>query len=84
MKVKLCVHFICLPLQRCNFHATFFSYMRKAELGETITIEGNTLKLGRRVAFLTATLRDEKGKLIATGKHTKLILGKSLTCGTFN
>lgn len=49
----------------------FFSYMRKAELGETITIEGNTLKLGRRVAFLTATLRDEKGKLIATGKHTK-------------
>lgn len=49
--------------------------MRKAVLGETITIEGNTEKLGARVAFLTATLRDKDSKIIATGKHTKLILG---------
>lgn len=52
--------------------------MRKAELGETITIEGKTVKLGGRVAFLTATLLDKNQKIIATGKHTKLILGKML------
>ncbi|CAC5399077.1 acyl-coenzyme A thioesterase 13-like [Mytilus californianus] len=54
------------------------SYMRKAELGETITIEGKTVKLGGRVAFLTATLLDKNQKIIATGKHTKLILENKL------
>ena len=52
------------------------SYATAAKLGETVLVEAETLKVGRSTALLSVTLREEKsGALIATGRHTKFLLG---------
>ncbi|KAJ8300889.1 hypothetical protein KUTeg_022408 [Tegillarca granosa] len=51
------------------------SYMKAAKVGEDITIDAKTLKLGNRLAFLTVDITNNDGQLIAQGKHTKFIGG---------
>jgi acyl-coenzyme A thioesterase 13 len=49
------------------------SFIRAANVGETINIEGRLLKLGRKLAYTQVDLIAEDGKLIATGRHTKAL-----------
>jgi acyl-coenzyme A thioesterase 13 len=53
------------------------SYVSTAKLGDTLTIEGNTSKVGRNMGFTTVTIykgEGEKKAVVAHGTHTKYIL----------
>jgi len=47
------------------------SYLRPAKVGEEIIINAEVVKLGQTLAFTSAELLNEDGKLIAKGSHTK-------------
>lgn len=47
------------------------SYMAPAKSGDLITITAECLKVGKTMAFTTAELRLNDGKLVARGNHTK-------------
>jgi acyl-coenzyme A thioesterase 13 len=56
------------------------SYATAAKLHSVVLVEAETLKVGRSTALLSVTLRDEKtGALVATGRHTKFLLGLGST-----
>ena len=49
--------------------------MRSAKPDELITVDADTLKSGKLLAFSTVDFKNEAGKLLAQGKHTKYIGG---------
>ncbi|WAQ94722.1 ACO13-like protein [Mya arenaria] len=50
------------------------SFMKGAKVGEDILIDAQTLKRGRRLAFLSVDITNKAdGSLLAQGKHTKYI-----------
>lgn len=51
----------------------FFSFVRAAKPGDTLTIDAFCRKIGNTIAFTEASVSNQDGKLIATGKHTKFI-----------
>ena len=52
----------------------FFRFFKAAKLGETIIIDAQTLKRGKRLAFLNVDIRNkDDGSLLAQGKHTKFV-----------
>ena len=51
-----------------------FRYMKAAQAGDELLIDANTLKIGKRLAFLTVDIKHKKdGSLVAQGRHTKFI-----------
>ncbi|KAH6922117.1 hypothetical protein HPB50_009534 [Hyalomma asiaticum] len=51
------------------------SYVGKAVLGDIVTVEATTTKLGGSTAFLTVDIRNkETGRLLVKGLHTKHLL----------
>lgn len=53
------------------------SYVSTAKLGDTLTIEGRTSKVGRNLGFTTVTILKGEGDqrtVVAHGTHTKYIL----------
>uniref|UniRef100_A0A914Y8R2 Thioesterase domain-containing protein n=1 Tax=Panagrolaimus superbus TaxID=310955 RepID=A0A914Y8R2_9BILA len=53
------------------------SYMKAVKLGETIVIEANTLKHGKRLAFLQAKVyRKSDNSIVAFAKQTLAIISK--------
>lgn len=59
----------------CILSICLFSYILTAKLGETITIEGKVLKIGRNIAFAEAEFRRKSDNaLIAKGKITLALL----------
>ena len=49
--------------------------MRSAKADELVTIDADTLKSGRLLVFSTVDFKNEAGKLLAQGKHTKFVGG---------
>lgn len=50
------------------------SYLKAARLGEVVLIEADTIKSGRKMAFLECVLKHKKdGSVIAKGSHTKYV-----------
>ena len=47
--------------------------MRAARPGDILTIDAFCRKIGNTIAFTEASISNQDGKLIATGKHTKFI-----------
>jgi len=47
------------------------NFLSAAKIGETLTCEGRVLRLGRTLGFTQVDIKDSKGKLVATGRHTK-------------
>ncbi len=47
--------------------------MRAARPGDTLNIEAVCRKVGSTVAFTEASITNQEGKIIATGKHTKFL-----------
>ncbi|KAH9404523.1 Acyl-coenzyme A thioesterase 13 [Tyrophagus putrescentiae] len=52
------------------------TYISGVKDGQRIRMETETLRVGRKMAFLTANIynQDKNNELVATGKHTKYIL----------
>ena len=51
-------------------------YLRGAELGDTVVVESEVLKLGRGIATLACKLRSKRsGEVCSTGSHVKFLLG---------
>eukprot|EP00794_Sanderia_malayensis_P004822 gene4822-5454_t len=50
------------------------SYIGAAKPGDTLQIDAFCRKIGSTIAFTEATVTNQDGKLLATGKHTKFIL----------
>ena len=51
---------------------TFYRYLNAAKIGDDIVIDANTLKVGKKLAYLTVDIKSKtNGKLLAQGKHTK-------------
>lgn len=50
------------------------SYQGAGRIGEDVVLETTCQKLGSRIVFMEASFKNENGKLIATGKHTKYLL----------
>eukprot|EP00619_Florenciella_sp_RCC1007_P015151 CAMPEP_0205909462 /NCGR_PEP_ID=MMETSP1325-20131115/3890_1 /ASSEMBLY_ACC=CAM_ASM_000708 /TAXON_ID=236786 /ORGANISM="Florenciella sp., Strain RCC1007" /LENGTH=122 /DNA_ID=CAMNT_0053275753 /DNA_START=1 /DNA_END=369 /DNA_ORIENTATION=- len=48
------------------------SYASAAKSGTMVTIEGRLLKLGGKLAFTQVDIFREDGKIVATGRHTKV------------
>ncbi|XP_071807742.1 acyl-coenzyme A thioesterase 13-like [Asterias amurensis] len=57
------------------------SYLKAAKIGEKITMDAEVTKVGKTLAFTTASLINENGDVIAQGKHIKHIAGKRLLLG---
>ena len=50
------------------------SYMKSAKEGDEVIIDANTIKVGKKLAFLECELRHKKdGSIIAKGGQTKFI-----------
>ena len=49
------------------------TFLNTAKVGETVYIETECKKLGKRLAFLEFDLKNSEGKLLATAKHTKFV-----------
>ncbi|XP_057297149.1 acyl-coenzyme A thioesterase 13-like [Hydractinia symbiolongicarpus] len=49
------------------------SYMKPARIGEVVTLETECKKLGSSLAFTEAVIKNSKGDLLATAKHTKYV-----------
>jgi len=49
------------------------SYVGAAKADSKVLIEGQLIKLGRRLAYTQVSLKDEKGQMIAIGRHTKFV-----------
>lgn len=49
------------------------SYLRPARIGDEIVINTEVTKLGHSLAFTSAELVHQDGKIIAKGSHTKYI-----------
>lgn len=48
--------------------------MRPPKIGDTVVINAECLKIGRKLAFATVDFLDkDTGKIIAQGRHTKII-----------
>lgn len=53
-----------------------FRYIKAAKMGDQIEIFGNTVKMGKSLAFLEVLIKDKKtGTLLVKGSHTKFLLG---------
>ncbi len=52
------------------------NYVRPAALGEILTARADLTHLGKRMATLTVTIQDSRGKLVAHGTTTLMILGQ--------
>ncbi|ENN74389.1 hypothetical protein YQE_09022, partial [Dendroctonus ponderosae] len=51
-------------------------YIKGAKLGDQIEIFGNTVKMGKSLAFLEVLIKDKNtGALLVKGSHTKFLLG---------
>jgi len=50
------------------------SYTNAARVGDTLMIEGRVLKTGKTLGFTEVTInRKSDGKLVAKGRHTKVL-----------
>ncbi|CAL1272047.1 unnamed protein product [Larinioides sclopetarius] len=50
------------------------SFIRPANIGDELFIEGKILKVGKNLAFLTVEVKSKvTGEIIALGKHTKFV-----------
>ena len=49
------------------------SYLASAKLGDTLSITAEVLKRGNILGYTTATLKNQDGKTVAIGHHTKYI-----------
>lgn len=50
------------------------SFIRPANIGDELFIEGRILKVGKNLAFLTVEVKNKiTGQIIALGKHTKFV-----------
>ncbi|XP_035216054.1 acyl-coenzyme A thioesterase 13-like [Stegodyphus dumicola] len=50
------------------------SFIRPANIGDELFIEGKILKVGKNLAFLTVDVKNKiTGQIIAQGKHTKFV-----------
>lgn len=48
--------------------------MKAAKIGDDVVIDANTLKVGKKLAFLTVDIKAKStGDLLAQGKHTKFL-----------
>uniref|UniRef100_A0A914QX77 Thioesterase domain-containing protein n=1 Tax=Panagrolaimus davidi TaxID=227884 RepID=A0A914QX77_9BILA len=67
-----------IPLQQAAVTVDLsISYMNAVKLGETIIIEANTLKHGKKLAFLEAKVfRKSDNSIVAIGKQTMAIIPK--------
>lgn len=62
------------------FTSVLFSFIRPANIGDELFIEGKILKVGKNLAFLTVDVKNKiTGQIIATGKHTKFVGEQSNT-----
>ena len=60
-----------------DFYNAFFRYLNAVKLGETIVIEANTLKRGKKLAFLKAKVyRKSDNSIVAIGKQTLALFPK--------
>ena len=50
------------------------NFVRPAALGETLTARSELTHLGKRMATVTVTVQDSRGKLVAHGTTTLMIL----------
>ncbi len=55
------------------------SYLKAAKIGEKITMDAEVTKVGKTLAFTTASLVNANGDIVAQGKHIKHIAGKELS-----
>lgn len=56
------------------YKSLFFRYIRPANIGDELFIEGKILKVGKNLAFLTVEVKNKvTGQIIAQGKHTKFV-----------
>uniref|UniRef100_A0A7M5XIJ7 Thioesterase domain-containing protein n=1 Tax=Clytia hemisphaerica TaxID=252671 RepID=A0A7M5XIJ7_9CNID len=53
------------------------NYMRYVPNNELLDIESRVAKQGSRIAFLETTIMDSKGRIIATGKQTAMLVDVS-------
>ena len=53
--------------------APLHRYMRAARVNEMVSIDADTLKSGKLLTFGTVDFKNEAGKLLAQGKHTKYV-----------
>ena len=49
------------------------SYTAAAAVGDTLTITSEVLKVGKTLGFAAVDIKNQDGKLIATGRHTKFL-----------
>ena len=49
------------------------SYLRPAKIGDEIIINTEVVMMGRTLAFTSAELLHQDGKIIANGRHTKYV-----------
>lgn len=54
------------------------SYLRPARIGDEIVINTEVTKLGHSLAFTSAELVHQDGKIIAKGSHTKYVGERAL------
>ncbi|XP_014486418.1 PREDICTED: acyl-coenzyme A thioesterase 13-like isoform X2 [Dinoponera quadriceps] len=55
-----------------DLHVTF---MKTASIGEVVTIDASTKRVGKKLAFLTVELTKNEGKdIVALGQHTKYFI----------
>lgn len=71
-------YFHCKCILKQNYldiHVHFlYSYIRPANIGDELFIEGKILKVGKNLAFLTVDVKNKvTGQIIAIGKHTKFV-----------
>ena len=55
------------------------SNLGAAKTGDVLTLRTENVKLGRTMAFASATLQNDRGDMIATAKHTAYLGGKGMT-----
>ena len=60
-----------------------YRFIRPANIGDELFIEGKILKVGKNLAFLTVDVKNKiTGQIIATGKHTKFVGEQQTTTST--
>jgi len=47
------------------------TFLAPALVGDTVTATGRVIKTGRSLGFTEVVIEDGKGKVLATGRHTK-------------
>lgn len=49
------------------------SYLKAAKEGDSVIVEGNTVKTGKNLAYMECELKHEDGSVIAKGAQTKFV-----------